>query len=225
LTNWSTQQRQRKFAAFFGRAHDTDATLQFFIGCADGEIPLWNPNANAIESWHRQLAHLFGVILRASLANCLEATIPAICRDASRQLAATGWLLHPECPPEEMAQVARRRLKRGPPMLCSPDRSVWRVMSRHYSEKHPEATELTPAMQRAYVRSLKGYFADNITKEEAQDVATCMHTVRLDMRYKGGSNPGYRCDCKKFVHIGLCSCVCMVASEVGKLDLDRFCAK
>ena len=35
------------------------------------------------------------------------------------------------------------------------------------------------------------------------------------------SNPGLRCDCKRFVHIGLCSCCLMVAHDRGDLNLQK----
>ena len=80
---------------------------------------------------------------------------------------------------------------------------------------------MTHKLLRAYHKSLKGVFRDGIGKSEAQDLATCIHTVRLDPRFKGPSNPGYRCDCKRFVHIGLCSCVLMVAHFGELVDLNR----
>jgi hypothetical protein len=51
--------------------------------------------------------------------------------------------------------------------------------------------------------------------------AGCMHIVRRDMRYKGPSNPGLRCDCKRFVRIGLCSCCLAVAHHKNILDLNK----
>jgi hypothetical protein len=149
----------------------------------------------------------------------LEATIPAICRDASLSLAAKGWLFQPSSIPQAMALVAISRLEKGPDLLHNPDRTVFKVLARKFSAKYPGNTDITRELLKAFNKSLEGVFRDEISKEEAQDLATCMHTVQKDTRFKGPCNPGYRCDCKRFVYIGLCSCVLMVAQFVEKINL------
>ena len=219
MANWRGVLKQPRMADWFERGHNTEAKLQFFIGAADAKLPLWNPNANPIESWHNQLQHLPGVVARAAFTTALEVTIPAICKDASLSLAAKGWLFQPGCIPHEMAKVAIHRLLKGPGMAFTEDRSVFHVISRKFAAKFPGHPEPTPRLLKAYQKSLNGVFKDGVVKEEAQDVATSMHTVRRDPRFKGASNLGYRCDCKRFVHIGLCSCVLMVAHFGRLVDL------
>ena len=99
MDNWTRVHKQGKLAQWFARAHNSDAKLQFFIGAAGSKLPIWNPNANPIESWHNQIPLIPGVVLRASFTTMLEATIPAICRDASLSLAAKGWLFQPSSIP------------------------------------------------------------------------------------------------------------------------------
>ena len=206
ISDWIQVHKQPEFALMFARSHNTCARLQSFIGAAEGELPLWHPNANAIESWHNSLPNLLGLVMRTSFGRMLEKTIPAICRDASLMLAANGWPIQPAFIPLGMAEVALSRLEEGPPLLANKDRSEFKVLSRSYTRKYPVAT-LTRRRQKAYNRSLKGKFGEGISKEEVQDVAMSVHTIERDLRYKGPSNPGYRCNCKRFVHIGLCSCV------------------
>ena len=106
--------------------------MQFFIGAAKGRCPQWRPNANPIESWHNTLSTIPGVIMRASFTNMLEVNIPAICKDASVNLAATGWQLQPTCIPYEMAEAAVKRAKKGPLPMHNSDKTIWKVMSRRY---------------------------------------------------------------------------------------------
>ena len=149
-------------------------------------LPNWTPNANPIESWHNQLGSLVGVIERASFTNLLEVNVPAICKDASLNLAMRGWTFQPTYAPYDMLVVARDRLRRSCPLMSNSDKTVFKVMSRRYWAKHPEAEgEIMRPLWRKYKASLEGDFPEGVTKAEAQSIATCMHTVVVDERYKG----------------------------------------
>jgi hypothetical protein len=225
VDDWTEQHGQGRVAEWFARAHSTDARLQFFIGAGGGELPLWNPNANAIEAWHRLGAGLRGMRMRATLTGTIEDTVRIICKDASLLRIAKGWPLQPTFIPKLMAEVALDRFDNGPQPVNNADHSAFKILSRRFVRKNPEVTAITRPLLQAYNRSLNGKFKRDTTKEEAQDVATSMHTIRRDLRYKGPTNMGYRCDCKRFVHIGLCSCVLLVEQHGRGLDLASYIAK
>jgi hypothetical protein len=198
--------------------------MQFFIGAAKGRCPQWRPNANPIESWHNTLNTIPGVIMRASFTNMLEVNIPAICKDASVNLAATGWLLQPTCIPYEMAEAAMKRAKKGPLPMHNADKTVWKVVSRSYWEKHPKAVMDTEFLKR-YTASLRGSFPAGVSKKEAQEIATSVHTIVRDPRCKGPCNPGWRCNCKKFVELSTCSCCLSIAENDGSINVSALLEK
>ena len=129
-------------------------------------------------------------------------------------LAATGWQLQPTCIPYEMAEAAVKRAKKGPLPMHNSDKTIWKVMSRRHWEKHPEAVMDTEFLKR-YTASLRGSFPAACSKAEAQEVATSVHTIVRDMRCKGPCNPGWRCNCKKFVELSTCSCCLSIAQRRG----------
>ena len=148
-------------------------------------------------------------------------SLPGLVRNASLRNFTRDWLLQPTFIPADMLQVALERIEKGIKKICfSPclQLSVMFVLARHFTEKYPRRHIDTQLIQR-YVSSLKGDFSTCKGKEEAQDLAGMMHVVRRDERYKGASNPGFRCDCKTFMHICLCSCVLVAAHYSEELDL------
>ena len=220
MGDWKTVQKQPKIASWFEKSHGTDERLQFFIGAGKAVLPNWDTNANPIESFHNTLGDIPGVISRAAFTTALEVNVPLIFKDASVNLCATGWRFQPPFVPYEMALTALERLDKGNPYMHSPDKMSFKVLSRRYWAEHPEVNMDTDLLVR-HARTLNGIFPEGITKKDAQELATCIHTVAVDPQCKGGGNPppGFRCDCKKFVHIGLCSCSLMVAQAQGAVDL------
>ena len=160
--------------------------------------------------------------MRASFTTMLEVNIPAICREASVQLAAQSWALQPSCIPYDMAVVAVQRLEHQ--VRRTKDRQTYCMLSRSYRGKYKEA-EITKELKKQFTDSLDGNFPIGISKVAAQDLASCMHTIVRDLRYKGPSNAGWRCDCKRFVHIGLCSCCLVVMHIEEQTDLNNLIAK
>ena len=224
MDDWRRVQKQPKMADWFEKSHGEEERMQFFIGAAKGYLPCWSPSAQAIESWHRMLADLPGLIMRASFTNMLEVNIPAICRDASINLATTGWLLMPDFVPYEMAVAPVDRCDNGPSLMHSADKQVYKIISRKYWSKYPKV-EMSKELLLLHENSKRGIFPAGVTKERAQEIATCIHTLVVDPRCKGPTNPGWRCDCKKFVHIGLCSCVLCVAELQGTMDVKGLLKK
>ena len=89
--------------------------------------------------------------------------MPAICKNASVQLAATGWLFQPSFIPYEMAAVALERLDKDCPLMASADKQTYIVMSRSYWASHPK-TKLTVPLMKEYRDSLKGKLAPRIKR-------------------------------------------------------------
>jgi hypothetical protein len=95
VDDWTKKHKQEKLATWFDQGHNTRQGIRFFIGAGKGRLPNWSPSANPIESWHKTLADIPEVIQRASFTTFLENNVPAICKNPSVQLAATGWLFQP----------------------------------------------------------------------------------------------------------------------------------
>ena len=228
MDDWRKVHKQKKLADWFEKSHgkgENGEHIQFFIGAAKGRLPCWSPNSNPIESWHHTLGDIPGLISRASFTNMLEVNIPAICKDASINLHARGWLLQPTFVPLEMAEVALKRATEGPPIFMhNPDKSVYKIVSRRYMEKHPDEGMSMELLKR-YTKSLAGKFPEGVSKTDAQEIATSINTIRLDPRCKGPCNPGWRCDCKSFITKGLCSCVLCLSYQQGTFDLTTLLKK
>ena len=223
VEDWRSKHDQAKLAAWFRKSHDSDTHIQFFIGSAKGALPNWSPNANPIEAWHRTLGDLPSLIMRASFTNMLEVNLPAICKDASLMLAHTSWLTQPSFIPLGMLETAQARL--GDCLLHSEDMCRFEIMSRAYKEKHKvEKGRMNDEMRKKYRLSLKGKFPERVTKEEAQDICGYCHVIVEDVRYKGPSNTGWRCDCKGFVQFSICSHVLLVAHFCGQIDIKKLLA-
>ena len=224
VDDWTKKHKQEKLATWFNQGHNTRQGIRFFIGAGKGRLPNWSPSANPIESWHKTLADIPEVIQRASFTTFLENNVPAICKNASVQLATTGWLFQPSFIPYEMAAVALERLDKDCPLMASADKQTYIIMSRSYWATHPK-TRLTVPLMKEYRDSLKGILAPRIKKEAACELCTSQHTIRRDMRYKGKTNTGWRCDCKGFVQSGPCSCVLMVQHLGSGMNLRVLLSK
>lgn len=204
--------KQKQMAQYFGREYLTEPWHQWYV-TASRKLPAFDANANNIEAFHRTIPDMVGVHLRASFSRVLMSTLPHMIAKASLELATTEWLLQPTSVPKRLAEVAVARIENLKNVCFSPfeDKHVMFVISRHYFESHP-TTSITTHLVQEYLASLQGNFVGCSSKAEAQELAGMMHLVWKDARYRGKSNPGFRCDCKLFMHISLCSC-CLVAAE------------
>lgn len=211
---------QRGVTNWFGKEYVTTPWHTWYV-TAGAAVPTFDSNANNIESFHTTIPRIDGIRLRGSIERVLMVSLPALVRNSSLRCFTSEWLLQPAFVPEDMLTRAVQRIEKGIKKICfSPclQSSVMFVLARHYTEKYPRCNIDTKLIQQ-YVASLKGNFGACKTKEEAQDLAGMMHVVHRDERYKGASNPGFRCDCKTFMHICLCPCVLIAAHYSEELDL------
>ena len=142
-------------AAWFLKCHNSNELIQFFIGAAKGRMPLWDPNANPIKSWHKTMEFLPELVMRASFTTFLEVNLPEIAFDASVQLATKNWEFQPAFIPYEMAVVALERLNKGCPVTEMRQENgpmYYKVMSRRYWAKHPKMKEMTQEFITEYKR-------------------------------------------------------------------------
>ena len=207
--------QQKQMAQYFGKEYLTAPWHHWYVTAAR-KLPAFDANANNIEAFHRTIPDMVGVHLRASFSRVLMSTLPHMIAKASLELATSQWLLQPTSVPKGLAAVAIARIEHLKNICFSPfqDQHVMFVLSRHFFQLHPD-TVITTTLVQQYLASLQGNFLDCSSKAEAQELAGMMHVVWKDARYKGKSNPGFRCDCKLFMHISLCSC-CLVAAEYCK---------
>ena len=194
---------------------------------SSSSVPSFDSNANNIEAFHSRIPNVEGVRMRASLERVLMASLPSLVQKTSLELFTRQWVWQPSYIPQGLLQVAVQRISnnRLKKICFSPDEDqrVMFILSRHYCEKYPDTIINTPLIQK-YVASLQGDFSSCSSKAEAQELAGMMHVVRKDDRYKGATNPGFRCECKTFMHISLCTCILVAAQYTGEMDLEALAA-
>ena len=195
---------------------------------SSASVPSFDSNANNIEAFHSRIPNVEGVRMRSSLERVLMASLPSLVQKTSLELFTRQWVWQPSYIPQGLLEVAVQRISnnRLKKICFSPDEEDQRVMfilSRHYCEKYPDSNISTALIQK-YVASVQGDFSSCSSKAEAQELAGMMHVVRKDSRYKGATNPGFRCDCKTFMHISLCTCILVAAQYTGWIDLEALAA-
>ena len=148
-THWKEKEKpkQGEFAKWFEGSHHNFWSRAFFIRASGYDYPLYDSNANNIESMHSKIPHVKNVLMRASLTHFLSTTIPAIARWAGLTLSARGWALQPETIPYEMINKVIKRMqtekhpkasRRHSQVHMSLDKKRYYMLSSEYMKSHPK---------------------------------------------------------------------------------------